>query len=243
MPSLRSYFVLVTVVAVPFWVLGALVDSARFAPALFVCPAIAAVLPRPADVRNLFHRVIEFGTSPRPIWYAIAILVMPAITAITWLFGPRHGGSVNLDPLLLVLFLIAATCEELGWTAYATDPMLRRRGPLATSALLGAFWAAWHVVPVAEAHHGALWIAGWAGTAVGARFVIVWLYLRTGGAVPIAILVQAMVSVCAVVVPDYGSTQTSIALGGITILVALMLVPSLGNSVGDHPPTTPRCDM
>ncbi|MEU1631105.1 CPBP family glutamic-type intramembrane protease [Streptomyces sp. NPDC020096] len=47
-----------------------------------------------------------------------------------------------------MVFLLAAACEELGWSGYATDPMLRRWGLLTTGVLLGGFWGLWHVVPL-----------------------------------------------------------------------------------------------
>ncbi|MFD5190189.1 type II CAAX prenyl endopeptidase Rce1 family protein [Streptomyces sp. NPDC058357] len=123
-------------------------------------------------------------------------------------------------PVLAVVFLVAAAAE-LGWTGYATDPMIRRWGELTTGVAPGVFWGAWHLVPLVQAHHGARWIGGWFATTVAARVVMVRLYLSTGRSMLSTICVHASLNVCAAMAPGYGLARMSLITGGLTVLVAV----------------------
>jgi len=87
-------------------------------------------------------------------------------------------------PILLVVFLIAAADEEVGWMGYAVDPMQDRWSALTTGIILGSVWGILHVVPDLQANHGLAWIAWQHGVyTVALRIVIVWLYNNTGKSV------------------------------------------------------------
>ncbi|UAK31231.1 hypothetical protein K8O92_25875 [Nocardia asteroides] len=47
-------------------------------------------------------------------------------------------------PVVAAAFVLAAVCEELGWTAYATGPLIERAGAgvAGIGAVRGAFWSA-----------------------------------------------------------------------------------------------------
>src|SRR5262245_24409880 len=72
--------------------------------------------------------------------------------------------------MFLALF-VAALGEELGWSGYAIDRMQARWNALAASLLLGLLWAAWHWVPLIQAHRPAAWIAWWSLYTVALRVV------------------------------------------------------------------------
>ncbi|MFJ2894122.1 CPBP family intramembrane glutamic endopeptidase [Streptomyces sp. NPDC087218] len=236
------FFALVTVASVPFWALAALVDSTGRAPIglpvsalMFVCPvAVASVLIHRregrAGVVRLLKRAADFSRAPRKGRYVAAVVLMPAIAVTAWLIAGLPGagtGDSSLPlaavPVLAVLFLIAAAAEELGWTAYATDPMLRRWGAVNTGVLLGVFWGAWHLVPLIQAHHGAVWIVGWFATTVAVRVVMVLLHLSTGRSVLSVICVHASLNVCAAMTPGYGLDRMSLITGGLTVLTAVLV--------------------
>ncbi|MFG3525475.1 type II CAAX prenyl endopeptidase Rce1 family protein [Streptomyces sp. NPDC047917] len=152
---------------------------------------------------------------------------MPAIAVTAWLIAGQPGagaGGPTLPlasvPVLAVVFLIAAAAEELGWTGYATAPMIRRWGAVNTGVLLGVFWGAWHLIPLVQAHHGAVWIAGWFATTVAVRVVMVLLRPGNGPGVLSAVCVHASLNVCAATTPGYGLDRVSLITGGITVLVA-----------------------
>lgn len=236
---LVPFFVLVSVLAVPFWVAAAMVDITDRTPIglplsalMFVCPVIAAGIltyrygGRPELVR-LLKRAVDYSRERRG-WYLFAVVATPAIAlmsyGVAWLMGLVHysGSPTPLAavPVLFLAFLLAAAFEELGWAGYATDPLRRRFGALGAGLVLGAFWGVWHLLPLIQAHHGPLWITGWFVGTVALRTIVVWLFYKTGKSVLSAMLMHAMANVCAAAIPDYTMTHSVLISGVLTAIVA-----------------------
>lgn len=239
--SLAAFFVLVSALSIPFWVAGAMVDITDRTPIglplsalMFVCPAIAAGIltyrqgGRPGLAR-LLKRVADYSSAHKG-WYLFAILVTPAIALMAYGIARLIGlaGYSGLPaplasvPVLFLAFLLAAAFEEVGWTGYATEPMQRRWGALGAGLLLGAFWGAWHLLPLIQAHRGPLWIAGWFVGTIALRVLVVWLFLKTGSVLT-AVLVHAMGNVSAAAIPGYTETATLVINGVLTAIVATVV--------------------
>ena len=63
---------------------------------------------------------------------------------------------------LIVVSVLAAAAEQLGWTGYATERLLGvRRTVLPTSVVVGSVWAVWHVPWMPARGRDPGWIA-WA---------------------------------------------------------------------------------
>lgn len=222
-------FLLVTVLSVPFWVLG-WVDGTMLPAGLpisslmVVCPQVAALVlvwrgEEPGAVRRLFGRL---GQRPDPWWLLAAVLVMPAASAVT--VGIDRP-SLAVSPLAVAtsvgVFLVAAACEEVAWSGYAIDPLTARLGELPASLVLGTFWAAWHVIPWYQVHDLS-WTAWQALFTVAARVVIVRLYSGARRNVPVAVAFHCMINVCfAVLGSDYRPMPTAL----LTVGLAVCLIP------------------
>ncbi|MBB6347081.1 hypothetical protein FHU36_003626 [Nonomuraea muscovyensis] len=236
---LVPFFVLVSVSAIPFWVAAAMVDITDRTPIglplsalMFACPVIAAGIltyrhgGRPELVR-LLKRAVDYSSERRGS-YVFAMVATPTIAlmsyGVAWLMGLVHfsGWPTPLAavPVLLLAFLLAAAFEELGWTGYATDPLRRRFGALGAGLILGAFWGAWHLLPLIQAHHGPLWIVSWFVGTIALRTIVVWLYYKSGKSVLTATLMHAMANVCAAAIPDYTMTHSLLISGVLTAIVA-----------------------
>lgn len=163
-------FLLTFLFAVPFWILGFLVESPDAVPMampvsalMFVCPAIAATLlawqeGRSAAVRALWGRLLVPPRPRRWVWYA-AIPLVSAGPVLTHLLLRFAGEPVSMPQptlpgvlALVCVYLGAAAAEEVGWTAYATDALRARHGALTTALVIGVVSAAWHVVPWSQVH-------------------------------------------------------------------------------------------
>ncbi|MBX6384782.1 MAG: CPBP family intramembrane metalloprotease [Microbispora sp.] len=224
--------------SVPFWVagpaIGRLSENLPVSALMACCPVLAAVVLVRREgrgaVARLLLRVVDWRAAPHPGWYAVALVlplgVMTASYAVMVLLGRSLPGPRVAPievPLLFAVFLLAAACEEAGWTAYATDPLRARRSVPVTGLILGVTWAVWHLIPYAQAGHGPSWIAGQCLFTVALRVVIVWVYER-GASVLAAVVCHASSNVGWSLFPDHGSHYDPVVAGGVATVVALLVV-------------------
>lgn len=244
-----ALLVWVTVLSLPFFVLGAVSPTVRLGavdvPAsavMFVVPVLAAVMltwrdSGRAGVAVLLRRVVD-RPAARARWYLLALALPVAVGVLAWAIARVAGwteSGLPISPTALsgwwaavvvvvagAAVVFAAACEELGWTAYATDPLQQRWGALGASLALGLYWAVWHLIPLIQAGHGAAWIAGWFVGTVAARVIIVALHNVTAGA-SAAILLHAMLNVVAGMTPDYEKPVLPLLSGTVTAVVAVVV--------------------
>lgn len=233
-----------------FYLLGPLIGSlSRFTRAevpasalMFVCPGIAAALlvrRGGGSLRRWFAAAVRPPGAAQAAWYVPIVLLAPAILVASYLVMRWTGLPLPAEsripwlaaPLLAVVYLVPALGEELGWTAYATDPLLRRWGVLGAGVAIGAVWGLWHVVPYWQGGHDARWIAGQVLFTVGFRVILVWLYARTGTAMA-AVVAHASYNVAWSLFPNAASHYDPVVTGLITAAVAALVVLPWGRSSG-----------
>jgi uncharacterized protein len=236
-----AFFGLVFLFSLPFWAAGEL-TSRQLLPALPVsafgvlCPLLAAVIlanreqGRPG-VSALLKRSFEIQQIQKKAWLAPVLLLDPLIKTLAY-FVMRVSGTAVPAPVfsagqvlsLLVLFIVAGLCEELGWTGYVTDPLQARFGALPASLLIGAVWGIWHFLPLLQAQRSVEFIAWWFLATVSARVIIVWLYNNTGRSVFTAALYHAIMNLTWQLFPINGSFYDPRVIGPITAVAALIMV-------------------
>ncbi|WP_433560419.1 CPBP family intramembrane glutamic endopeptidase [Nocardia sp. CA-151230] len=228
--------------SIPFFVLGAVTDGVRMgamrlpmSAVMFVVPvAVAAALTwrysGAAAVLGLLRRAVD-RPAAAPRWYVLAVLLPAAlavgsVAAVCWTgqAGWRLPLSPAAAPGLVLVFLLAATCEELGWTGYAIEPLQQRFGMLPAALGLGVYWAVWHVIPLVEAGHPVGWIAGGFLGTVATRVLIVWLHDRTGHGVSAAILMHTSFNVAAAYTPGLDRPISVITTGVLTAALTASLI-------------------
>jgi membrane protease YdiL (CAAX protease family) len=199
---------LVFALSVPFYVIGALSGRQLTADLpvssfIWVCPVIAASLLAyreggTAGVAALLKRGVDVRRITEKIWY-VPILVLPGIYVLTYgvmrMMGlplPTVQFSLLAGLGWLVGYLLAAECEELGWTGYALDPLQERWTALQAGLILGAVTAAFHLVPLVQHGRPLSWIGWWTLSSVGFRILIVWIYNNTGRSVFAVTLFHAL---------------------------------------------------
>ena len=238
-----TFFLLVFVFSIPFWLLGA--EGGRLTNAISVnlpisslmavCPLIAALIltcreSKFSGMKNLVKRVFDNKRTNRKIWYLPVIFLMPLIMILSYgamsLIGPAlpklqiSFQIILIGAIFFIVFFVSAIGEEVGWSGYAIDPLQDRWGALQASTVLGVVWAIWHVVPYVEANNSVIWIFWECLATVGLRVLIVWLYNNTGKSVFAAILFHAMIDVTWVLFPIYGSNYNPEITGIIIIITA-----------------------
>jgi membrane protease YdiL (CAAX protease family) len=215
-----AFCVLVFALSLPLWLIGAITDVQLF-PGLplaalgAVCPLIAALIlvwieGKAAAVIALLKRLLDYRQIRAKAWYGPILLLMPCVTVVSYALLRLQGRplptpqvSVLVASTMFLVFLIGALCEELGWSGYATDPLLERASALSAAILLGLVWAVWHFIPLLQAHRPLAWIAWWSLFTVALRILIVWIYNNTGKSVFAAALIHAMSNVCTMLLPAY----------------------------------------
>lgn len=237
------FYLLVLVLSIPFWVLGA-VTGIQLLPGLpigalmVLAPAGAALIlvTRSGGTRAavaLLKRAVDYARIPSITWVAITFLLMPALMLLAYGALRLAGRPVAAPPvaplvslLMLLAYVLAAMSEELGWCGYALDPLQARWGALGAGVILGLAWAAWHFVPLLQAGREPAWIAWWVVFTVALRVVFTWLYNSTGKSVGAVALCHGLENFCSYVFPLTGVTYdprftAPIAVGLATIVTLL----------------------
>src|SRR5687768_7226264 len=169
-----AFFVLVFVLSIPFWAVGAatglqLTPDLPVSSFIWVCPVIAASLLEyrargTAGVTALLRRSVDYSRVQDKRWYVPAVLLLPGVYAATYVVMlamglPRPAAQLPLLATFawLLAYFVAGQGEELGWSGYALDPLLARGNALGASLLLGVVWAAFHVVPHLQGLRAPAW--------------------------------------------------------------------------------------
>jgi uncharacterized protein len=236
------FFLLVFILSVPFWVLGASVNTTEIIPIslpisalMLLCPITAAIIltrkeGKKNGVKLLLNRIVDYNKVKNFIWYIptfllIPILMVTAYAIMKWLNIPIPKQNIHLidAAILFVLFFIAAICEEVGWTGYITDPLQNRYGALNAALIIGTVWAVWHIIPYSQAHRTPIWIFWQCIGTVALRVIIVWLYNNSGKSLLVAILCHAIINMSEYLFPHYGSHYDPFFFGLLLVITAFVI--------------------
>lgn len=202
-PELRRfgrYYLLVITISVPFLVLGSvtgmsLLPGLPVSALMAVCPGLASLFLVWRDegrlrARAFLARIFDAQRVRGAVWY-IPILFLAPVQYVLAFFLLRAFGSPLPAPrvgalsilALCVMFIGGALAEELGWSGYATEPLVRRSGLLKAGLILGAAWAAFHYVALMEAHRSSDWVVWWTLWTIATRVTMVCLFSASGRSV------------------------------------------------------------
>lgn len=151
-------------------------------------------------------------------WW-LAILIIPAVTALTPLLRWAAGYPVDVDAMFkllgpgIALGLTAGLMEEFGWRGFLLPHLLKRYSPLTATLLLGLVWGGlWHGYADYFAL-GGRGIASWIliillGPVLLTAWsvIITWVYERTQGSLLIAYFMHASISSSALI---FGQTYVT----------------------------------
>lgn len=248
-----AFFVLVTALTIPFWVVGAatgvqLLPGLPVAALAAVCPGLAAVILAYREngaqgAQALLQRAIDYKRISAKVWYAPTLLLMPAVMALSFGVMRISGTQVPAPEISLVqtlilcaMFFAGAVGEELGWSAYAIDPMQDRWGALWASVMLGAFWAAFHYIGLAQAYRSVEWVAWWSLGTIALRILMVWIFNNTGKSVFAVALFHMTINLTWQLFPVNGSYYDPRISGLILAVVAVIVVVFWGPRRLTHAP-------
>ena len=232
-----KFFGLLLLISLPFWVVGSIVrvevlPGVPLSAAMVVVPLLTAVIligrHKSLSVLSTFL-MSALDASRIKLWvWPFAIGLMPMVMLVSAIIQSALGESLPAftfdagDVLLLFsLFFLAATLEELGWTGYATRPMVQRYGILGAGIAIGIVSAVWHLVPLLQVERAWDWVACWALGTVSRRVLIVWMFVRGGQSVFSASLLHAMSNVSWMLFPVMGSHFDPMVSGLILLAITM----------------------
>ena len=180
----------------------------RFAYALIAMlagPSLVGVLSTAlvhgrAGLRGVVARLLRWRVGAA--WYAVALLTAPVLMTATLLalsvvspaFLPGIFTSPDKASLLLIGLAVgvsAGVFEETGWSGFAIPTLRTRHGVLATGAIVGIWWSAWHLLPnvwsiraaagdlTLSVHVAGIAVGVFVGYLTAFRILMVWVYDRT----------------------------------------------------------------
>lgn len=229
-PRLLRFWVVLVSTTIPFYLWGSwtgseLVVAGAHLPIsalMFLCPAVAALAAgggRAAAWRRML-------TPPSVLWLGLASVVPAALLMIASVAvagtGPL-GISVSLV-MVAGAYLVAALCEELGWSAVLMPALLRTHGVLYTGAVIGVIWALWHLIPYLQAGYGPAMLLGQLGFTVVFRMLLVQMTVRGGGAPVVAVAGHASSNVAWTLLAAggiYSPIASAVAVGLVVVVLAI----------------------
>lgn len=240
----RIVLLAILVLSIPFVIAGSL-TPARLMPGLpvsalmFLATALVAVgvayrASGWQGAAGLCRRALDLGRSRPWVWYAVALVVFPAIIHAQLLLLGVSTGNVGrpitwgASLLTFSLFLVAALCEEVAWSGTLLDPIAARVGFFAAAVTLGAFTAFWHMVPFFQTHPSVPWVVGQCVFTIGFRVVVAWVYRSGGRSILAAALCHASYNTTWQLMPDPVSGYKPWLVAALTWGVVFAIVAVFG---------------
>ncbi|GAB3456817.1 type II CAAX endopeptidase family protein [Streptomonospora sediminis] len=159
---------------------------------------VTRVVEGKKGVRRWGGRFLKFKVNWR--WYLMSVVGVPLLFILSGL--PFSGGEIQPPPamalvayipVLLMQYLTTGLAEEPGWRDFCLPRIQPYFGPLRGTLILGVVWGIWHLP---------MFITEWSdwpnwpwydpfvfiGMCIVVSIVMTWVFNRTGGSLPIAIL-------------------------------------------------------
>lgn len=235
------YLLWTVVLSIPLWLAATAIDATQVIPikfplsALQFLSAFAAALIVARNSRNSMQAFLARGLDFSRVqgsWRIWVFALMPCVVGTSWVVGQTSlGGSVAsaTPPIAVLLFLpiyaLSGYCEQMGWTAVMTDDLLDAGlGVVASGLLVGAVWAAWHVVPFIQTHNAPLWILGQCLYTIVYRVLLTKVYLITNRSVFSTIALHATYNTAFSMLPHFGSGYNPWTMAACTLVVTLAML-------------------
>ncbi len=242
--SLIPFGLLLTGLSIPFWILGAVVNTDGFPIRLPISalmafnPLIAALILTQKQhgrvgVTAFLRHCFDVRRIQPKLWYLPIFLLMPLVMFVEYglmiaVGRPISDPQISLFalPIMIAVFFVSAAGEEGGWQGFVYEPLAERSNPIVAALVLGSLWAVWHIIPYFQGQNTPTWIFWQCVTTIGLRGLIVWFYVKTHKSIFAAILFHTSINVSVFMFPNYGSHYdpflTALLVGGVVVVLYLI---------------------
>jgi uncharacterized protein len=169
-----------------------------FGPALSAI-VVTAITEGTSGVKALLGRVIHWRVGWP--WYVVAaglpFVLMLAVLGLHRLLGGTVAAGPGDPPALIAMLALLVVGEEIGWRGFALPRLQVRFGGLGASLILGAVWAAWHLVNATIPGLERYWYAfpAFALFVIAQTVLFTWIANHSRGSVLLAWLFHAAINV------------------------------------------------
>ncbi len=250
----RKYFIILYAVTLVFWSIAAFLSYQPDGESIFVpflIPGMMApfavtlgmiLTSKSAELKKTFTDRLFNLKRIRPLTLLPIFLIVPTAIAvaagISLLFGQspdqfrlaeEFSFTAGAAPVLIILIL-AAAFEELGWRGYAFDSLNSRFNLFQATLIFALLWAAWHL-PLffingcyqnEIVRMNPLFGVNFIISVLPMAFVLTWVWKTNRESIPVAILFHFFINLCQ---EAFQITQVTKSIEtGVLILVAVGIV-------------------
>lgn len=238
-----AFFVLVFALSIPFWIVSVgsgkseLPDNipatdigATLTPLIAACVLVYMENGK-LGLKRFLARILDYRRIKNKRWLITAILLLPALYVVTYavmklaaLPVPQHLNLSMALPGAFAMFTIAATVEEFGYSAYATDALQKKFSAINTALIVGAPWALWHLPSMIKMGQTSQLIAWGLLATIAFRVVTVWIYNNSNCSLFAVVIAHAVGTTARTAFP--GGRQ-GYELGGGSISYAIIILAAI----------------
>ena len=203
--------------------------------------AFARLIDGKKGVRSLLVKAGMWRVSP--IWYAISLLLIPALVGVATLLRGLFGADLaGLDLLGSLLFaipvaLLAAVMEEFGWRGFLLPKLLEKHTALRAALIVGCVWALWHA-PI-----NYLGVSKFGLQAIPLLLILlllpiaetllmVWVYKKTSGSLLMMILMHLSITSGHILFALPSSTASAEIVGNLLVVGVLAAAAAIAVVAG-----------
>ena len=240
MKELRQFLILVFLLSIPLWIVGYIFDATKIIPVKlpisalqFLSVLIAAVIVTKrngSSVTLLLKRGLDFKQIKKRIWQYAIFILMPLIIYCSYLIMQLNGLETNSRltplwniPIFLAVYGISGYCEQLGWTAIATDKLLMKFNAIVTGLIVGLVWAAWHIIPFIQTHNPTIWIFWQCIYTIIYRILLTKIYTLTNKSVFATVALHMTYNTAFSLMPYYGSSYNPKYMAIATFIIGIIV--------------------
>jgi membrane protease YdiL (CAAX protease family) len=250
------YFSMTFLATYVFWFAGAYVSFQEnisslaylfMLPGLMVPFFISVVMigrSKNSDLKSDFvNRLFNFRLI-QPKMLPVFLLIMPFSVLASIIISLSFGESISQFQLsegfsfssgfvpVLLLLLLAATFEELGWRGYAFDSLQSRYNYLTASIIFSLLWALWHFPLIFvkdsyqyEIFHQNIWFGvNFFASIIPMGIIISWICLKNGKSVIAAIIFHFIINMSQEILEI---SQTTKCIQTVVLIIVVVVIATM----------------
>jgi membrane protease YdiL (CAAX protease family) len=250
------YFSMTFLATYVFWFAGAYVsfqENISSLAYLFMLPGLMAPFlisvvmigrSKNSDLKSDFVNRLFNLRLIQPKMLPVFILIMPFSVLASIIISLSFGESISQFQLsegfsfssgfvpVLLLLLLAATFEELGWRGYAFDSLQSRYNYLTASIIFSLLWSLWHFPLIFvkdsyqyEIFHQNIWFGvNFFVSIIPMGIIISWICLKNGKSVIAAIVFHFIINMSQEILEI---TQTTKCIQTVVLIIMVVVIATM----------------